>query len=103
MVSFVLGNVLGLVDRDGRKCGELFGDLEHELARAGVRRGGQGEEGIAERLDMRAQLFEQALVLHDVGLVRDDDLRAGGKVGGILRELCVDGIKVLDRVAALAA
>ena len=47
-----------------------------------------------------AQLFEQALVLHDVGLVRDDDLRAGGKVGGILRELCVDGVKVLDRVAA---
>ena len=52
---------------------------------------------------MRAQLFEQAFVLHDVGLVRDDDLRAGGKVGGILRELCVDGVKVLDRVAALAA
>ena len=26
-----------------------------------------------------------------------------GKVGGILRELCVDGVKVLDRVAALAA
>ena len=63
--------------------------------------GGQGEEGDEPSgSDMRAQLFEQALVLHDVGLVRDDDLRAGGKVGGILRELCVDGVKVLDRVAA---
>ena len=66
-------------------------------------RGGKGEEREAQRLNVRAQGLKQAFVLHDVGLVGDDDLRAGGKLGGILRKLCVDRVKVRDGVAPLAA
>ena len=96
-------HVFRLVDRHRRQGGELLGDLEHQLARTGVRRGGEGEEGIASRLDMCVQFFEQRLVLHDVGLICHDDLWACSELGRILCQLCVDGVKVRDRIAPLAA
>ena len=65
--------------------------------------GGKGEEGIARLLDVRAQLFQQRFVLHNVGLVRDHDLRARRQLGGILRQLGVDGVEVRNGVAPLAA
>ena len=46
---------------------------------------------------------EQAGVVEDVGLVGGHDHLAAGQLRGVFLQLCVDGVKVLDRVPALAA
>ena len=96
-------DVFGLIDRHRWQLRELLRDLEHQLPRAVVARGGEGKDREAQRLHVLAQRGEQAVVHHDVRLVRDDDLRARSQLRRPVLQLSVDGVKVRDRIAALAA
>ena len=52
---------------------------------------------------MRPQGAQEAVVLHDVRFVGGNDLGAFGQLRAVLGQLLVDGVKVGNRVAALAA
>ena len=76
----------------------------HQLPRTlgGGRR--ELEEPHALALDMLAQALKVVAALFEqVALVGGDYLRARGQLGIVLRQLRVDGLEILHRVAALAA
>ena len=62
------------------------------------------KEFVALRLDVCAQAVDvRAVVAEQVAFVGGDDLRARGQHVAVGAQLGVDGLKVLDRVAPLAA
>ena len=65
--------------------------------------GGDLKELQSLGLDVLPQALEQLRVLHDVHLVGGDDHLPGGQLRGVLPQLLVDGLEVLNRVPALRA
>ena len=78
--------------------------LLDELARALMGHGAHLEELIAQLLDVLPEPVDiLALIAEQVALVANDDLRALGKLRAVLAQLRIYRVKVLDRVAPLAA
>ena len=97
-------DIVRLVRRHRRDLGKLGRARLDELARAGVGGGAHLKEFVALRFDVRAQAVDVcAVVAEQVAFVGGDDLRARGQHVAVGAQLGVDGLKVLDRVAPLAA
>ena len=65
--------------------------------------GGHLQKGVPRFLHMSLQLLQLLRLLQKVGLVAHHDLRALGKLGRIIFQFFIDGVKIRHRVAPLAA
>ena len=104
-VDYRLGrNIVGLEVNDRRQLAQLLGSHVHKLARSVMRRGAHLEKFIAQSLDVCLEPFDiLSVIAAQVAFVCGDYLPALGKLGGILLELGVYRIKILDRVSPLGA
>ena len=98
-----LGDVLRLVHRHRRQLTEPLADALYQLPRTLMGGGGHGEELVAQPLHMGAEGVQLLRIRQQISLVGHGDLGAGGQLRAILPQLGVDGVKVRDGVASLAA
>ncbi len=98
------GHILRLVHRHRRQLRQTGGDRLHQLpGTLVVGGGGHGHERVARLLHMDTESVQLGRVCQQVRLVGHHDLGPCGKLGAVLPQLLIDGVKVRYGVPALAA
>ena len=97
------GHILRLVDDNRGQGGQQLRDALHQLTRALMGGGGHLHKEVALLLHVGAESVQLLAVSQQIGLVGHHDLGTGSQLRAVLLQLCVDGFKVGDGVATLAA